>query len=59
MASFSAISGTGKTISSMLICRLFRDVSEDDYNNDAAFLEFDIHYEINSVGSKTETVKGP
>ena len=51
------ISGTGKTISSMLLCRLYRDTSEDDYNADAALLEFDFHIQLDSRGSSTETAK--
>lgn len=51
---FSVISGTGKTISSMLICRLFRDPTDgaDTYGSDATFLEFDVHFEIDTVGSR-------
>jgi len=60
LADFAAISGTGKTMSSMLICRLFRDVSDaDDYDNDAILLEIDFHIQIDSFGSKEEYVKGP
>lgn len=53
VANFPAISGTGKRISSILICRLFRDPSDgsDTYGSDAAFLEFDFHFPINSIGS--------
>ena len=57
---FSAdIAGTGKTFSSILVCRLFRDATSgsDDYPDAAAFLEFDIHYERNSLGSRDEYVK--
>ena len=58
---FSAISGTGKEISSMLVCRLFRDATgtggTDDYDDDAGFLEIDFHYEIDTVGSRTVLVK--
>ena len=57
VATFAAISGTGKTISSILVCRLFRDVSADDYNEDAAFLEVDFHFRKDSRGSGTATVK--
>jgi hypothetical protein len=54
-AAFSAITGTGKTISSMLVCRLFRDPTDgaDTYGSDAAFLEFDFHFELDTVGSRT------
>jgi hypothetical protein len=53
------IDGTGKTISSMLVCRLHRNAGagSDTYGSDAAFLEFDIHYEIDAVGSKTVSSK--
>jgi len=55
------ISGAGKTFSSMLICRLFRDAtssgSSDSYGYDAGLLEFDFHYEIDSFGSQDEFVK--
>jgi len=60
---FSAIDATGKTMSSMLICRLFRDADSvggtDDYDDDAGLLEVDFHYQVNSLGSKEELVKGP
>lgn len=53
------IDGTGKTISSMLECRLYRDPADehDTYAADAAILEFDVHYEIDSCGSSSETAK--
>ena len=58
---FAAISGTGKTISSMLVCRLFRDATgtggTDDYDDDAGLLEFDFHFEIDTVGSRAEITK--
>lgn len=58
---FSEISGTGKTISSMLICRLWRDGTgvglTDDYTNDAILLEVDFHYEMDTVGSRTIDTK--
>jgi hypothetical protein len=59
VAGFSAISGTGKTISSMLSCRLFRDPTDaaDTYAYDAAFLEIDFHFEGDTVGSTTITAK--
>lgn len=59
MTNMTAISGTGKTISSMLICKLFRNSSDaaDTYDHDAYLLEFDIHYEIDTMGSRTISAK--
>ena len=55
------ISGLGKGISSMLICRIFRDATgvggTDDYTADAALLELDLHYQVDSFGSRWEYVK--
>jgi len=53
------IDGTGKTISSMLVCRLFRDATheDDDYTGDACLLEIDFHYQIDRPGSRTEYTK--
>ena len=50
--SFSAIDGTGETHSSMLICRVYRDVGDgnDTFADDAVLLEIDFHYEINQLG---------
>jgi len=49
------------SVSSMIICRLFRDATgtgaTDDYGSDAALLEFDFHYQIDSLGSDTEYTK--
>jgi hypothetical protein len=55
----TGIDGTGKTLSSMIICRLYRDVSDanDTYASDAFLLEIDFHYEIDTVGSRTELTK--
>ena len=55
----TGIDGTGKTLSSMLVCRLYRDPSDsaDTYPQDVAFLQFDIHYEIDSLGSSGEYTK--
>lgn len=59
LTSLGAISMAGiTTISSMLICRLFRDATgsggTDSYTADAALLEVDFHYEIDSLGSNNE-----
>lgn len=52
------ISGTGKSISSILICSLTRDIGvANDYADDAYFLEADFHYEINTIGSRLEMEK--
>lgn len=59
IADLGNIDGTGKTLSSMLICRLYRDAGNgsDTYNADAAALEIDFHYEINTLGSREEYTK--
>lgn len=55
----AGISGTGKNISSILLCHLYRDAgdSQDTYGDWAFLFGFDIHYEINTVGSRTTTSK--
>lgn len=55
----TGIAATGKTLSSMLVCRLFRDPADaaDTYPQDVAFLQFDVHYEIDSLGSEQEYTK--
>ena len=56
---WASIAGTGKTISSMLMMKVSRIGGDelDTYTGDARFLEFDIHYEVDSSGSRQETVK--
>ena len=49
------IAGTGKTISSILLCKLYRD--DNVYTGDALAYQFDIHYEIDGFGSATEYTK--
>lgn len=51
--------GNGKTLSSMLICRLFRDGDNtaDTYAGSAGGLEIDFHMQINSMGSRLEYTK--
>lgn len=51
--------GSGKTISSMLICRVFRDGDNaaDTYSGYAGALEIDFHIQINSMGSRLEYTK--
>lgn len=59
LTEFPDITGSSKTISSMLAMRLFRNAtggggSGDSYTGDAGLLEFDIHYQIDSLGSNEE-----
>lgn len=59
---FSAITGTGKTMSSMIVCRLFRNSSHenDTYDNGTALallLETDFHFEQDTVGSRAILTK--
>jgi hypothetical protein len=51
----SFISGTGKTISSILLVKLYRD--DNVYVGDALAFDFDIHYQIDSFGSDLEYTK--
>ncbi len=55
----AGIDGTGKKISSILICRIWRkaDNSADTYSYDAGVLFMDFHLQIDGWGSKTEFVK--
>lgn len=53
------IDGTGKGLSSMLCCRIFRDAEnvDDTFTNFAGILEFDFHYQIDDAGSRLEFEK--
>jgi hypothetical protein len=55
----AAISGTGKDIGSILVCRLFRDANDaaDTFTADAGLLEFDFHIQVDAIGSDAETSK--
>jgi hypothetical protein len=55
----SGIDGTGMTISSELICRLYRNSSHanDNFDDKALLIEVDFHYQIDSLGSRTEYTK--
>lgn len=61
MTSSITLNGTGKTISSMLVCRLYRDTGDSWVGTTAAqspgILEFDLHYQIDDRGSQNETSK--
>lgn len=51
----TGISGAGKTISSILQCKLYRD--DNVYTGDAGAVSFDVHIEVDSFGSDTEFSK--
>lgn len=57
------IAGITGSISAVIIGRVFRDANSsegkgtDDYDADAFGLSFDIHYQIDSFGSRQETMK--
>lgn len=55
----AGIDGTGKKISSILICRLWRNSSTtgDTYNDDAGVLFMDFHIQIDGFGSRSTFVK--
>lgn len=59
IASFGEITPSANQdgISSMMVCRLFRNSSNDTYTGDAGFLQFDIHYEKDTDGSREEFIK--
>jgi hypothetical protein len=59
LVGFGAISGIGKTLSSQLSIKISRvgDNVTDTYTGDTLLKEFDIHYEIDTLGSRTELTK--
>ena len=59
IAAFTPIDGTGKKISSMLLCRLYRGAVDvtDTYPNEAVLLEVDFHFQIDAPGSRQEYIK--
>lgn len=60
LAEFTPISGAGKTISSILICRLTRNSTHGNdtfTGKDAYALYFDFHYQIDSMGSDEDDSK--
>lgn len=50
------ISGTGKTLSSIIIVKIYRETG-DSYSGDARLIQFDIHYEVDGSGSRNEYIK--
>jgi hypothetical protein len=59
LTDFASIDMTGDTISTVLVCRLFRNSSNaaDTYTGTAGLLYIDWHVELDSMGSKTELAK--
>jgi len=56
----AVIDGTEpKTMSSSIVCRLFRNTShaDDDYNDEAGLLHVDFHYQVDGPGSYGQYVK--
>ncbi|KAF0198406.1 MAG: hypothetical protein FD166_1459 [Bacteroidetes bacterium] len=53
------IDGSGKGISSMLVCRIARRGSNpaDTYSGNAGAIEFDFHYQLDTYGSRQEYIK--
>jgi len=58
LTNLTEIDGSGKSESSMLICRLYRDAANDsdDYADDAAYLEFDLHYPLSQIGGSDHPI---
>ena len=59
IAEFPDIVGTGKGISSVLVCRLYRNPADgsDTYADYAHLLQIDVHILKDSVGSRQEFIK--
>lgn len=59
IAADAGISGTGKKISSVLVCRIWRnsDNTNDTYNADAGGLFVDFHIQVDSWGSRSTYTK--
>ena len=57
ISTFGEIDATGKTVSSMLLIVLGRLATSDTYGADAKLFEFDIHYQIDALGSEGEFAK--
>jgi hypothetical protein len=51
----AGINGSGKHISSILVCRITR--IPDGYNGAVSLVGFDVHYEISTTGSRTPAAK--
>lgn len=58
-ASFGEYASIFAELSGMIVCRLYRDpaLAGDTYGSDAGFLEIDLHYRLDTIGSRAELVK--
>lgn len=58
-ANNEGLDGVGKKISSILVCRIWRDSSGvgDTYTNDAGLLFLDFHYQLDTFGSRETFAK--
>lgn len=54
---WDAISGAGKTLSSMICVFIERVAAGDTFTGAANLYEIDIHYQIDSMGSRQELIK--
>lgn len=52
--SFGDISMTGHTESCIMAWRVYRDAATDTYAADARLFEFDIHYQVQKLGTESE-----
>ncbi len=53
----AGLDGLGKKISSILVCRIIRDGANDTYGDETGLLSLDIHFQIDTIGSRLEYVK--
>lgn len=59
LTEFTDIELTGQTLSSCILFEVARigGATEDTYGADARLLEFDVHYQVDSLGSEQEYIK--
>lgn len=57
LSDFGDLTGTGKTLSSIILCSITRDVSEDDYGGSVYLFYVDVHYLTDGKGSRQVLVK--
>ena len=60
ISAFAEIDMTDYTLSTMLLIQVRRNATDaaDNYEATASFLEFDIHYQLDGLGSFEEYIKG-